>query len=112
MALSPLWSVECQLQTSLNDPAGICSALSSGTYNPVVNPEQQRYVISTAGDAALIDEFLACGGVTGCSMGSPPADPIDYASLGAIWTFGFVSVLILWLVAKNAGIIVDAVRRF
>ena len=111
MALSPLWSVECQLQTSLNDPAGICSALTSGTYNPVVNPEQQRYVISTAADAALIDEFLACGGVTGCASAGVPA-PIDYASLGAIWTFGFVSVLILWLVAKNAGIIVDAVRRF
>ena len=104
--------VECVPAAVSNDPTGICATLTAalGTHNPV-NSGFYSFVLDNGEHAALLQQFIDCGGVTGCAS-SAPAAPIDYASLGAIWTFGFVSVLILWLVAKNAGIIVDAVRRF
>ena len=40
------------------------------------------------------------------------AGPVDYASLGGLWGFSFTSTLILWMLAKKAGIVVNAVRRF
>ena len=36
--------------------------------------------------------------------------PVDYASLGGLWGFSFTSTLILWMLAKKAGIVVQAVR--
>lgn len=43
---------------------------------------------------------------------APVPNSIDYASLGGIWTFGFASVVTLWWVSKNAGLIVNSIRRF
>lgn len=43
---------------------------------------------------------------------APVPDSIDYAALGAIWTFGFASVVSLWWVSKNIGLIVNSIRRF
>lgn len=42
----------------------------------------------------------------------PIAQPFDYVSAGAIFTFFFSSVVALWFAAKNIGIVVEAVRRF
>lgn len=43
---------------------------------------------------------------------APISDAIDYSSLGGIWTFGFASVVTLWWVSKNIGLIVNSIRRF
>lgn len=43
---------------------------------------------------------------------APVPDSIDYASLGAIWTFGFAGVVTLWWASKNIGLIVNSIRRF
>jgi len=40
---------------------------------------------------------------------APDFDPV---SAGAIWTFFFSFVVSLWIVAKNAGVIINVVRRF
>jgi hypothetical protein len=113
MALTLTYPVICFPDPVANDPTGLCTVPSSfaGNHNPLSNGTN-TYLVTSGEDAALIDAFLACGGVAGCfpSVVTPPV--IDYVDLGAIWTFGFVTVLMLWLVAKNAGIIVNAVRRF
>jgi hypothetical protein len=38
--------------------------------------------------------------------------PLDYTVAGALFIFFFSSVVMLWFAAKNAGVIVAAVRRF
>lgn len=38
--------------------------------------------------------------------------PYNYAQGGALWGFGFAFVLGLWLVAKNIGLVLNAVKRF
>lgn len=40
-----------------------------------------------------------------------PDAPYDYANAGAIWAFFFSMTVGLWLVAKNAGAIINFVRR-
>lgn len=40
------------------------------------------------------------------------SQPIDGATAGALWAFTFSTTVGLWLLAKNAGIIISAVRRF
>lgn len=42
----------------------------------------------------------------------PLALPFDYVEAGAIWTFFFSFVVSLWLVAKNAGVVINAVRKY
>ena len=69
------------------------------------------FVFNDPGDVLLWRQLVVLCDPTCPTPAVIAGDTIDYASLGAIWTFGFVSVLIFWLVAKNAGIIVNAVRR-
>lgn len=38
--------------------------------------------------------------------------PYNYADGGALWAFGFAFTLGLWLVAKNIGLVLNAVKRF
>lgn len=39
-------------------------------------------------------------------------EPYNYVDAAAAWTFAFIWVLTLWFIAKNAGIIVNAIRKF
>lgn len=56
----------------------------------------QAYVVDP-GSAAYIDAV---------------STPYDYAQGGALWAFGFAFTLGLWLVAKNIGFVLNAVKRF
>ncbi len=56
----------------------------------------QAYVVDS-GSAAYIDAV---------------STPYDYAQGGALWAFGFAFTLGLWLVAKNIGFVLNAVKRF
>lgn len=38
--------------------------------------------------------------------------PYNYVDAAAAWAFAFTWVLTLWFIAKNAGIIVNAIRKF
>lgn len=40
------------------------------------------------------------------------AQPIDAATAGVLWTFTFITTMGLWYIAKNAGIVIQAVKRF
>ena len=40
-----------------------------------------------------------------------PDAPYDYANAGAIWAFFFSFTVVLWLIAKNAGLILDFIKR-
>lgn len=68
-----------------------CSTVGLNRYVPV---EQTSYVLFPS-SAAAIDAVAA---------------PVDYASLGSLWGFSFTASLILWMLAKKAGIVVQAVR--
>ncbi|HQC80829.1 MAG TPA: hypothetical protein PLS67_09995, partial [Accumulibacter sp.] len=41
-----------------------------------------------------------------------PDVPYDYTGAGAIWAFFFTTTLGFWLVAKKAGLILEAVRKW
>lgn len=43
---------------------------------------------------------------------SQTVEALDYSSLGAIWIFGFATVVSLWFFAKNMGLILSSIRRF
>lgn len=79
--------------------------LRNGTASSVIYCDSARtlrewrysaYVIDT-GSAAYIDAV---------------STPYDYAQGGALWGFGFAFTLGLWLVAKNIGFVLNAVKRF
>lgn len=40
-----------------------------------------------------------------------PDSPYDYTSAGAIWAFFFSFTVGLWLVSKNAGLILEFIKR-
>lgn len=42
----------------------------------------------------------------------PIAQPFDYVAAGAIFTFFFSFTVSAWVVAKNAGLILAAIKRF
>ena len=70
-----------------------CVTVGIDRYVPV---KQTTYVLYPATESA-IDAISA---------------PVDYTSLGVLWAFGFSLTLGLWLVAKCAGSVIEAVRRF
>lgn len=45
-------------------------------------------------------------------ISAPSGDTLDYTNLGLIWTFGFSTVVLLWVIARSAGTILEAIRRF
>ncbi len=54
-----------------------------------------------------------CGGGSGIpSTGTGWDGTYDYIAAGAAWTFAFSFVLGTWLIAKNMGIIINAIRRW
>lgn len=81
----------------------LTSATLSGTtisYQAQQRPWTGNTVSSRTGSFIL----QSCPEVT-----APDFDPV---SAGIIWTFFFSFVVSLWIVAKNAGVIINAVRRF
>ncbi|MCB5206534.1 hypothetical protein [Methylovorus mays] len=52
------------------------------------------------------------GSGTSSGNGSGSTTEYDYTEAAAFWAFAFTNVLLLWLVAKNAGAIISAVRRW
>lgn len=40
------------------------------------------------------------------------ATPYDYAHGSALWAFAFAFTLGIWVVSKNAGMVINAFRRF
>lgn len=79
-----------QGMTVTNNP---CSTLSGAQQYPKM---VQAYVIDPASQPFF----------------DPLAEPFDYVEAGVIWTFFFSFVVSLWIVAKNAGVILNAVRKF
>ena len=69
-----------------------CSTFGSDRFVPVV---KTSYILDFSA-ASAIDAISA---------------PIDYVGLGAFWGFSFSATIVLWLVAKKCGLVVDAVRR-
>ena len=69
-----------------------CVSLGSDRFVPVV---KTSYWLD-ATSATAIDSISA---------------PIDYVGLGSFWGFSFSATIVLWLVAKKCGLVVDAVRR-
>ena len=70
-----------------------CEKIGGAGYKPVM---VQAYVIDPASQPYI-------DGIT---------EPFDYVAAGVIWTFFFSFVVSLWVVAKNAGVVINAVRKF
>lgn len=45
-------------------------------------------------------------------INAPSPDFADYAGLSLIWTFGFATVVSLWVISRSAGTILEGIRRF
>jgi hypothetical protein len=80
----------------------VSASLSGTTINYSVN---QRAWTSN-GLASRTGSFVL---QTCTELTAPSFDPL---SAGAIWTFFFSSVLMLWLISRSAGSIIEAVRKF
>lgn len=60
---------------------------------------------------------LTCTNCTGGGSGSSTPVELwngtyDYAAAAAAWSFAFVTVMGTWLIAKNIGTILSAIRRW
>ena len=93
----PLGSVEyvvkCVPVGSTGNSTAPCDTINGVRYAPQM---MQAYVIDPASQGYL--DALAV--------------PFDYIEAGAIWSFFFTFVVGLWLVAKNVGLIIEAIRKF
>lgn len=85
--------IECQVRTTGVGSVAPCTTVGTTRYQPVM---VQRYVLDPA-NASLWDAV---------------AIPVNYADLGALWAFGFSMTVGLWFLAKNIGVVVNAIRRF
>jgi hypothetical protein len=45
-------------------------------------------------------------------ISAPTSYSLDYTSMGLIWTFGFTTVVLLWIISRTAGTVLEAIRRF
>lgn len=77
----------------------VCVSGSAGAQGPCpdgqVQSVTQAYVIAPS-QAALLDAAT---------------EPIDYTLAGALWSFSFSVVVGLWLVSRNAGVILNFIRH-
>ena len=86
-------SLQCVLKSpNTGTSTAPCISYGADRFVPVV---QTAYVLSSS-SASAIDSISA---------------PIDYVGLGAFWGFSFSATIVLWLVAKKCGLVLDAVRR-
>lgn len=90
---------------------------------PIVGETNMIYLVSSSVTASgELAYSLQTRPITGNNLNSrtgtlfltpctKPDAPYDYANAGAIWAFFFSFTLLLWIIAKNAGLILNFVRR-
>ena len=90
---------------------------------PIVGETNMTYLVSSSVTAGgVLTYSLNTRPITGNTLTSRagtlqltpctnPDAPYDYANAGAIWAFFFSFTICLWLVAKNAGLIMNFIRR-
>lgn len=109
---------------------GVCYAFPSDAlvafkqlYPIIGETNYTSYVSGSISSSGLISYSLSTRAITsdtvysrsgsmqlvGCNA---PDVPYDYTGAGEIWAFFFSFTVCLWFVAKNAGLIVNAVKRF
>lgn len=81
----------------------LVSATLSGT-TISYQAQQRSWASNTLSSRTGSFVLQSCPEVT-----APDFDPV---SAGLIWTFFFSFVVSLWIVAKNAGVIINAIRKF
>lgn len=90
-----------------DDGGGNFLSLTSATLNgATINYQVQQRAWTSNTLSSRTGSFVlqSCPEVT-----APDFDPV---SAGLIWTFFFSFVVSLWIVAKNAGVIINAIRKF
>ena len=108
---------------------GLCYAAPSDALTafknlyPMVGEINMTYLVSASVNASgVLTYSLATRPITSITLASrtgtlyltpctKPDLPYDYANAGAIWAFFFSFTVCLWLVAKNAGLIMNFIKR-
>lgn len=85
--------IMCQANGTTGNSTVPCMTVAGIRYRPVM---VQTYILDPS-SASYIDAI---------------ATPYNYAQGGALWAFGFSFVLATWFLARNIGLILDAVKRF
>lgn len=109
--------------------AGLCYRTPQDAFTafknqfPVFDAGSLTYIYSASvSDAGVITYNLYTRPITGNALASrsgtlqltpctTPDVPYDYANAGAIWGFFFSFTVGLWLVAKNAGLVLEFIKK-
>ncbi len=84
------------MTTFCADASGAVTAPQSGT-------------CSTGATSYIVADSTGVGTVT--AVWAPLTVDASAADLGAVWIFGFSTVVSLWWIAKNLGLILSFIRR-
>lgn len=101
-----------------NDAQGLGQGACPLGFFEAITGEGSYWVLDTA-EADQLNRIFSAGLGTTCDVacmqslisgGVAAAPPIDYAGLGQIWSWAFISTMLLWLLAKQGGLILSAIR--
>ena len=96
------------LQTQVNSVQVVANTANSNATSANSNAINALTVANTSNTTANQALTLAQAG----GSGGFSSAPYNYAQASAAWVFGITVVVFCWLVSKNVGVILDAIKRF